>query len=504
MLRFFQPERLSDLRLAQEELDRRSAGDTAAVWHDAQRGARGKWSTLRLPRPLMHPAAPRLWAEAAGASAEAIHALEQTDAFLADDGTLTQWPWYREEDALMRPLAEAESARSGLAIPRDLLDEPFDPSYYLSRSGKDALRALLASRGVTDAAAGFVDRVPVPPRDEWKPVAYEGGLTADPIAAQRFQGLLRWVARAPHVEEEHLAELDAMIANALGAVVAAMGGERPREPNAPRPVELPAPREEIPAVGQVISVWAVLGGALLQTEGRIISLGEDGSFQWAIVAHDRIEFATGHGASLDGHVLDLQRRAFRSGDYAALAAELGLPDVADAEGSYRHTPARSACGLYALDTDETPFIQRLADRALVASGQALDRLSGEPSRGRGLLRAEDLEVGTTVTIDGVRFTLRNDKPCSMEGRSPIALALARKDAGERGNWRIFGEGTVRQGRRVLARLGVPAQGAAFTADGARLWVLLPDHLARIDLDGPRASVAVKVPLSPILNAAEAP
>lgn len=502
--RFFRPERLSDLTRALEELDRCSAGDMREVWGHGARGAHTKWSQLRLPRPLLHPAAPRLWADAAGVSADALFAVQRTDAFVAGDGTLTLWPWYREEDALARPLAEAESATTGLALPADFLDEPYDPSYYLKRSGQGAVQALLAARGVAGADVGFVDRVPVPPRRGFEPVAYEGGLTAAPIAEQRFVALARWVERAADLDEDDLAELEPILAHAFAEVVAAMGGDHTRAARAPRPVEPPPVVEEIPAVGRAIAVWAVDGGALLETEGRIIEVAADGSFSWAIVARARIGFATAHGADVEGHLLDLRARTWRTGDHGAIAAELGLPDVGDVEESYRHTPARSSCGLYGLDTDEMPFIQRLADRVEVASGRALERWFGEGSKARGLIRPEDVEVGESVTLDGVRFTLRNASPSAMEGRSPSAFALWRKGAGDRGRWRVLWEGAVRDGKRVLARVGVSPLGAAFTADGSRLWVLLPDHLGRIDLDEPRPRVAVLVPLAPILAAAEAP
>ncbi len=271
-----------------------------------------------------------------------------------------------------------------------------------------------------------------------------------------------------------------------------MGGDPVGETEEPCQVEPPSPPEEIPAVGLAISVWALDGGALLATEGRIVILAEDGSLSWATVCPDRVDFATGHGVSAGGRLLDLSRRTWRSGDRSALAAELGLPDFFGALYSSRRAHVRSACGRYSLGGEDELDIERLSDRITVASGKALARSFGD-SRGRGLLRAEDLEMGTSVTIDGVRFTLRNDRPSAMEAESPTAFALARPSVEDPGRWRVLSRGTVREDGRALARIGVAPVGAAFTSDGSRLWVLFPDHLARIDLDEPQARVAVLVP-----------
>ncbi len=504
---FYRPRSLAELAAAVAAGDEAASGETRELWSCWDAGA----STLHLPGPRLHPAAAALLAPAAGTTRLALDAVMRRRAYVDDDGALRLWPWYPEEDEGARPRAVAEAAACGLPLPRELLDEPFEPAHYLQRSGLEVLTAWLASRGV-DASAARVDRVPVPPRAAFRDERFEGGLSAPSRAAQAVSRLLRTVQLFEYVDDaEERARLEARLDADLARLCARLAGEDGEDgedgspsPAAeePEPIALPPSESEQPPVGRVVRIFAVKGGAVLVTDGALLAISQRGALVgvWPRPRPCGDTFARGELVVVDGsHALDLAAGRFVEGDLTWVLARLGLDALPSTWGHDERTePAISACGRYLLDVDESPYIVRLADDVVVAEGRGLEKALELPEvrpRGRGLLEAGAVSVGETTVLDGVRFVLRSGEPPVRDPGRSLAFALT-----GHGRWRFLVGEVVREGARPLARVGVPVLGGAFSDDGATLWALGADHAIQINCDARR--VTAVLPLEPLLAEAE--
>jgi hypothetical protein len=517
-LAFFASHDPAEIARALAWADEHATADASEGWSSSSDET--AWSTLRLPAPRVHPRAPELFAAAAGVTPNALRAVLAREAYIDDAGALRAWPWYPEEDAAERSRVEATLAATGLAMPGELLDEPYEPAHYLARSGLEAIEAWLGGRGL-DPAMARVDRVPVPPRGEHGSERYEGGMQAEARVGQAVGALARAVRTWAYVDDEEGRNevgrrIDAALARLCDTITETSTRRGRQRPDAPAPFESPArpPASEakieapmrntyvteIP--GRVGAVFAMTNGALLVCDGAFVHVDREGGFvnAWPMMMGSM--FARGDAAIVNaGAVLDLAAGRFldEGGDLAPVLARMGLDEVPGTGGfDERTAPVLSGCGRYLLDVDESPFIIRLADGVHVAEGRDLERAidfgaeDGRPKRrkGVGLVTPAALEVSPTMTLDGVRFIVRAGPAPARDGRS-LAFALA----GDR--WRFLSGDEIREGKKLLAYVGVPIAGGAFSPDGRELWALSSDHVMRIDLSGePRASVVA--PLAPLL------
>jgi hypothetical protein len=484
---FYDPKSVDDIARAMAWLETHTQGD-------ALEGSRDEWSTLVLPAPRLHPRAAAIFAELSGVAATAITAVVDGAAYVADDGALCLWPWYPEETVAD---AAATAARLGLALPPQHLDEPFEPAYYLRRSGSAPLIAWLTARGI-DVGRASIDRLPIPPRGTWKAQRFEGSLTAPPPASQALGATLRAVQMFAYVNDEARPYLEARLDRALGQLFARLAGDADpvvaREPS--DPLELPHPEAERRPIGKIAEVRALKRGAVLVTSGALIAIDREGGFAGAWLRPMDIVFARGDLVFIGNHALDLAQGSFIAGPAAEVWARVGLADFPATEGiSDRREPVLSACGRYALDVDESYTIIRMADGIVVAEGQVLERALAEPRPGaNGLIDPDRLSVATPVMIDKVRFELRSGEPPVSDGRA-LAFALGK-------TWRFLVGNVVRDNARVIARLGTAVCAGAFTDDAAEVWILTSDHAIRIELD-PTPRVAAIVPIEPLMRAARA-
>ena len=486
--------------------DPRDAADVAAAlaWLDAEErpaaeyGLQPLWSVLALPEPRLHPRAPALFAAAAGIAPAAIAAVLDGRAFVDDDGELRLWPWYPEEDEGTRPLAQRQAEALSVALPRELLDKPFEPAHYLARSGQEALARFLHARGI-DAASARIARVPIPPRKSYPDERFEGGMKARSRVAQAVSAaalttrIYEYVGSDSEQRAQLGARLDGDLARLCDRVVGA-GASSPA-PRERRQTEAPGYPEPVP-VGRIVEVFVLRDGALLVTDGALIAIDGAGQLASAWRRPYGAVFARGDLVFVNtDSVLDLAARAWLSGELDPLLARVDLAEVPGTGGHDERTmPVLSACGRYLLDVDESPFIVRLADQVTVAEGQALEKAMTPLTKiAAGLVAVGAVAVGDETILDGVRFVVRGGEPPVRDGRS-LAFALA----GAR--WRFLTGSTVREGSRIIARLGVPVLGGAFSPDGATLWALGSDHALRVVFD-PDPRVVAIVPLEPVLRAA---
>ncbi len=487
---FFDPRDASDLALALAWLDAQSP-------NDASDGPQASWSVLALPEPRIHPRAPALFASAAGVAPSAIAAVLDGRAFIDDDRELRLWPWYPEEDAEARPLAKEQAEALGLALPREYLDEPYEPAHYLARSGQDAIERWLRARGI-DATSTRIDRVPIPPRRMFPEERFEGGMSARSRVMQAVNAVAYTTRLFQYAGEnaEHRAYLTPRLDKNLARLFAQITGDdgtvsAPSE----RPWTVPPyyPEEAAP-IGRVSEVFAVRDGALLATDGALILMDRAGT----VVASWRrpfgAVFAREDLAILGGDtVLDLSTHEFVVAELDPLLARMGLAAAPDtSEHAERTAPVLSACGRYVLDVDESPYIVRMSDGVTVAEGGLLEKSITPPAKhGTGLVAPGDVAVGESTILDGVRFVVRSGESPVRDDRS-LAFALA----GAR--WRILAGSVVREGGRVIARLGISILTGAFSPDGAELWALGSDHAIHVVFE-PVPRIVTIAPLEPVLR-----
>lgn len=398
--RFWAPADLTELRAAIDAVD--CAGLPLVVDAWGWGGDDAAPAAIELPRARPHPAALTLLARAAGVQPAVLGALVAGEVWVDDAGAPALWPCYPEEDAQWRPAAEVEARRLGVDLPARHLDEPFDPAWYLARTGPDALGRWLAGRGV-DAGGIEVRTIVAPPRRRLRPVRHEGGWRGPSVVAQALSRL----AWGPIVDE---VDLD----RRLRQVCAGLGGEVVEPPPSP--------------------------------------------------AWEDLSLAPGDGR-LDGLRAEPGGVVVRCGDRAVLVAAGGAVGPAPAFPSPGHGPT-SPCGRF---TWAGTAVERLADGVQV--GELPD---APPPRGPVVLPPPD---APTTVLGGVRFTIRRASGRVAPGPG-AAFAL-----GADGRWRWVQGGVLGVGRRSVARLGSPAHHAAFSPDGAALWVLTDDVLAHLVDDG---------------------
>lgn len=478
----------------------RDADELAAALMGAEQDESEAWTVVALPVPRLHPRAPELFAAAAGVPVSALRAVLERAAYIADDGAVRLWPWYPEEDADERPRARELAARLGVLLPGELLDEPYEPAYYLRRSGMAAVRAWLAARGI-DADRALLERVVLPTTRTYPPHRHEGGLLARSRVVQAGRAVSQAVDLFAYVSERTMGFWEAQIDAALARLCAAVEGAVDGRVVVSEKIAAPIFASETPrAPGRVCGVFALNDGALLVCDAALVAVDRGGAFVRALPLAQGSLFARGEVLLVNrSAALDLAAGRFlaEGGELAPVLARMGLAEVPSTAGhDERTSPELSACGRYLLDVDESPYIVRLADRVVVAEGGELERVLDPETRGRklvGLVEPAAVQVTAPTSIDGVRFFVRSGPAAARDGRS-LAFALA----GDR--WRfLVGDAVWERGRRI-ARLGVTIVGGAFRDDGAELWALAPDHLILVDLTGaPR--VAGVFALAPVLAAA---
>jgi hypothetical protein len=503
------PRDASDLAAALAWADEHAAADAVEEW--GRWGADPKaWVTLRLPAPRLHPRAPELLAAEAGASPVALRAVLERAAYIAEDGELRLWPWYPEEDATERPRAERRATELGVALPGELLDEPYQPAHYVTRSGMPAIASWLHARGV-DPSVAMIDRIPLPPKKAHPDERYEGGLRATSRVNQAISSLLELVGMFRYVNdttsEADRAELEQAMRVRLARVFSVIGNAAPPLADLDSKTEplVEAPKldtyvQSVP--GRVRSIQALpRGGALLVCDGAFIEIDPAGAFVaawpmmvgWPLVCGDiaLVDFVA---------VLDLAAGRFleAGGVLAPILARVGLPELS-AITAQGHPECISACGRYRLNPPSE--IVRFADGVVIAAGRDLERAlalqdDDKPKRkptGEALVAAQSLEVAPSTIIDGFRFVVRAGQAPARDGQ---ALAFVLVDS----RWRFLTGDEVREGGKTLARLGVPVCSGSFRADGAEVWALSSDHAIRVELaEVPR--VATIAPLAPVLAAA---
>ena len=476
---------------------------------------------IELPVAVAHPAAAAAWARALGWSLATVEALLGGELYIDGDGAARLWPWYPEEDATERPLAEARARELGVGLPASLLEDPFEPAWYWQRTGKAALARILGGDGPGDLEIALV---PVP--DFGGPVRYEGGGEAAPPAAQwadRVHDIAAALARIEDLDDRELALR--RLRQVLGHYIEAVRG-RPPMPRGRRlllagePPDYSAYDEERPpGPTGVHRVWAVDGGALIACDGAVVVVDDSGAPRRAWPCA-RIPWHAGGGLALiegdgdDWHALELQTGTWRSGPLEAESV-FGGPLLSATEilfpGAEHHIPddPMSPDGRYRFNDGG---IVRVADGVVVADAEVFGELweyddgydddededrdaSGPPSP--VLLGPSDLDIAGVVTtaIAGVTFISRGQSRYQVADSDAIPFALR----GDR--WRACVRGSFRVGDREVARLGAVTQAACFHPGGERLWALGADHLFRIDWSAARPVVAAVAPLAPIAAAA---
>ncbi len=494
-LRFYAPESLAQLQAALAWLDEAqlAACDDYGVDPSA-------WTVRALPSPRLHPHAPALFAAAAIVSPSAIAAVLDRSAYVDDDGELRIWPWYPEEDGVARPVAESRARALGLGMPREHLDEPYEPAHYFRRATSQALVAWLAGRGI-DAAAARIDRLPMPPRTQFKDTKYEGGMSAAAFEAQAIYQILQTTRLFEYVgdNDQQRAHLEAKLDRQLAFACDRIANVEPlRDDGAgePEPIELPHPDEEKRPIGRVGEIYAMSRGALIVTDGALIAIDRKGVLLgvWPRPMGD--VFAIGDLVLVNySHALDVAAGRFVEGKLEDILRSMGLDGAPSTYGHDERTaPVISGCGRYLLDVDETPYVLRLRDKTTVGQGSVLEKALEPPTKPqKGLVDPDDVAVGRVTVLDGVRFTLRSGESPVRDGRS-LAFALA----GDR--WRFLTGDAIRDGSKTIARLGITVHAGAFRADGGELWALASDHAIRVDL-GKAPKVGAIVPIDELLRAA---
>lgn len=477
--RFFAPPDLVALHAAVREAEARGGPPASEAWGGWAGDPTG-WSRIELPVARPHPAAFSGWADAVRVPPEALQALVAEAVWVDDDGRFRLWPWYPEEEATERPLAAADAARLGVALPPRHLDAPYDPAWYFARSGLPSLGRVLAARGI-DLGAGMVRVVPVPPLREFHEVRYPGGGRELPATAQALHALL---ARASD-DPEGLDGLLSRVCRAFGASVVEPPPERLE-------LEIP-PSGAAEGDGRVDSVSAVDTGAVLGRGETWSLVGPDGQTSPRRVG--TVGFAARSGVFVSfpaggSGVWDLVRDRWCEGDWRAHAALFGVEAPPFPLSAWNGIPVRSACGLY---DDEAPVV-RLAD------GVAVGRLPrGRAARRPPLLDVDALQPGATV-LSGIRFAVRRTPALVVPGRRSFAFTLAgaRGPRTERWHW-CTGDG-IGIGPRTVARLGVDVHHAAWDATGDHLWVVTAAHLVRVAIRDGACAVDQVFALSMLLEA----
>jgi hypothetical protein len=485
--------------------------------------AASRWGRSDLPRHIdvpggvSHPAASALRAAILGRAVAQLDALGDAEIYLGDGGELHLWPWYPEQDGELRPAAIARAAELDVEPPERFLDEPFEPAWYWTRTGEAALEQLFVAAG---RAPPRLEVSAIPVFDHGEAIEWEGGGTALPAAAQIAQELAALAGHLEHVEDVELRDrILGELRDLLADYVAAVNGEP--EPSRSRRATLElagAPEsaaasdeEPVAAIGTTATlrrVWASDGGAVVACTGAVVVVDASGAVRRAWPC-EQVPWFCGAGLalSLDGdgwHALDLETGEWATGELDPIE-RFGGPLVRISPGDPWAGPSESPLspdGRYQLDVESG--ILRIADHRWVGFPEVLgadedDEDDGEENTidAPALLEPGELVVpGVAVAeIDGVTFTARRRQLYRVIAERGAAAFVLAAD-----HWRALIGRTLRRGREVVARVPLCFD-AAFAPGGARLWLLLADHLVRVDWDGPTPRIGAVAPLEPIAAAA---
>jgi hypothetical protein len=473
---FFTPRRdylaLDLSRACGPALDALSSG---AVRPYEQHPLRRGWGHFELPEPVLHPLALPAWSAAAGTPEETLRALERGEVYIGDGGGLHLWPWWPHQEAL-RPEAGARAAKLGVGMPERHLGAPWDPPFYLERTGLEALLRWLADRGVVDPEGARIRRLPLPPHGACPPVRFEGGQEL-PGPGDRLRDRLMEVATWYY--EAGSAESRAGLGDLLTGWLAAWGA----------PVEAPAPppTERLEAAGPppaglpgwmepptspepfrtLRGLFTADSGLVLAYRSLLVHLDRElrvaGTWRYRgqlrCVLGDRV--ITRDDAL---HVLDLSRGGWLEG---AVELPRGLLEMADCEETL------SPDGRYLWQVARKEDVVVRLDDGVPVAGDLLFRCYGEAEDLPVLLRAPP-PFGEEVVLDGVRFTLRAPGAHRVEGEGKGLAFTLYKD-----RWRIFAGGRLLEGEGEIAEVGCPTHAAAFEPSGEVLWLLTDAHLLRV-------------------------
>ena len=500
--------------------------------------ARWRHGHLRLVAPLMHPLVGAAIAEALGWSQRALAGVLEGELYVDEAGRPRLLPWYAEEDAAARPKATARAAELGVALPERHLDEPWEGSWYVARSGA---RALLAQVGrlwpEEDPEGALVRVIPVVPMAQRPMVTMEGG-HAMPGEMDRMleaawslnRHMFYHVDAAPEAAPDP--RLSGHLQTALARIVQAGGGDlggwSDRRPHPALATELAGAPEPPDEAGDAASrrtltgLWCVEGGSLLlafarrlvwvDAEGQVL-----GSWPWeGSVVHVSAHPAVLVETYCAWHVLELESGRWLSGVTLGELVARGVleehvfPDtrLSNFESQYDDSN-RWIVGvrspdhrhLFQATSEMIGGVYRRAGYIHVAEAGDLgpmtwrgaeDEEEPAPLLGAALLArlAERSPNARQIVLDGVTFRLERGVGLGVSRESTIAFAL-RDD-----RWRVWLDDQVYDGDRLIARLGWVMALGAFSRDGGQLVVADNSHLHRIALD-PEPRVLGHIELAPL-------
>lgn len=451
---------------------------------------------VEVPGGVTHPAASELRAHILDRPPAQIDALVAGDLYLGDGDRLHLWPWYPEDDEALRDAAEIRAAELGAEMPERFLDDPFESAWYFKHTGEGALARLFERAGVEPPR---LEVAAIPVFDFGEAVVWEGGGRAPPAPAQLAWELRELAHDVDNVEDPELLELlRAALRGLLPRYIAAVNDTAapPLEPSVFELAGAPiAPREdgagdapEVEGAAVIRDVFAIDGGAVLACDGALVVVDAGGAVTAAWPTSDHPWFCGGRVALFEGEgwrALDLESGRWLTGELDA-AATFGGPLRRLTPGAAWSEPIGdpiSPDGRYAFV--EYHGIRRLADNLWVSSEEIFGELDDEGDEGDGapavdapaLLDPASLAIpGVAVSvIDGVTFTRRRRQSYQVSSDdSAIAFALA----GDR--WRAVAAGALRVNDEIVARVPVKCFAAGFAPGGERLWLLLGDHLVRVD------------------------
>jgi hypothetical protein len=446
----------------------------------------GEW--LDLPEPLLRPGAVHTVSSTAGVSAAALEALIDGEVYVdctADGLRLLLWPWYREQDEELRAAAAERAEAIGVELP-PFLDEPFESAFYLQHTGADTFRRIATDLGFARDDLEM-RRVPMFDASDYDRVTFEGGLDAPHPVVQRADTLRENVRDLDWVSGAYRPLARRRIRDALRAYADALAGRERPDRQVRFALEGP-PEFDTGEHGEmkIGRCWAVDGGVLLEAGGVVVRLGE-GEVTGVWRCTD-VVFAAGHIvlSQWSGlHALDLATGTWLDDELNvrdAFGGPLAAPNFA-ADIQYADAPAVGGDAFFTPDAayewyPDGDMIVRLEDGVCVSDDSEFgypyepDYDADTPA----LLGPHDLALPGTrhTTIDGVHFTHRPARDYRVADGPGFALVL-RDD-----RWRAFVDGSLFDGGRVVARVGVPTHHAAFTPDGSRLYVVGDTHLLEID------------------------
>lgn len=434
---------------------------------------------MELPEPIPDPAALARLARSRGLTLGGLEALLRLEVYVTTQMKLAAWPWYPEEDG--EEEAAGLARELGVEMPPYRLDEPFESSFYIGRSGHRGLDLLAGSEDV------WLTTLPEPSQEEFLEVVNEGGFRAPHPARQWWERVRELAQRYEYYPEEERAALRQQMYEAAKNCLDAeqereeVGGpsseETRLESAGPGNIE-PPPAEGLSATSEHVYI---------ALDGRIWEVSASGVVTRSAPASGQLLFCDGRTALFEHYALglvDLDAGIWREGSVESTGGKAArILGMLDSPWISAHNGVISGCGRYLWDP-ESWVVTRLAD-AIVVGEEQYDFVSEAPEVFE-VVECPLSDDAVEAVIEGVRFTLRR-KPSRVRGASAYAFALYG------GTFRFCARGILYEGYEPVARLGMQAVHAAFTPSGDALWVLGPEHLVKVEWsDAPRFVAAYRL------------